>query len=398
MVDALADSAGGAVRLVGLEKRFEGSHAVRGIDLDIDAGEFFSLLGPSGCGKTTTLRMIAGFEEPSAGEILLDGADLVSVPAHRRPVNTVFQSYALFPFLNVWDNVAFGLRYQKGGGKDRKDVARRRVGEMLELVQMTDFARRRPGQLSGGQQQRVALARALVLQPRVLLLDEPLGALDAKLRKHLQLELKAIQQEVGVTFVYVTHDQEEALTMSDRLAVMRDGRVEQVGAPEAVYAAPESAYVAGFLGSANVLDVTVHGAGPGGSVDCGLGELGLRAVGPTTAGSGKVIVRPERIVLEPAEDAAPEPAGHNVFHGLVDRIVYLGPTTHVVVRLADGQTLLVAVPNTGEPLSSPFVVGRPVRATFPAEAARLLPGDEELSADPTEALPDQRASAAAGTT
>jgi spermidine/putrescine transport system ATP-binding protein len=398
MVDALADSAGGAVRLVGLEKRFEGSHAVRGIDLDIDAGEFFSLLGPSGCGKTTTLRMIAGFEEPSAGEILLDGADLVSVPAHRRPVNTVFQSYALFPFLNVWDNVAFGLRYQKGGGKDHKDLARRRVGEMLELVQMSDFARRRPGQLSGGQQQRVALARALVLQPRVLLLDEPLGALDAKLRKHLQLELKAIQQEVGVTFVYVTHDQEEALTMSDRLAVMRDGRVEQVGAPEAVYAAPESAYVAGFLGSANVLDVTVHGAGPGGSVDCGLGQLGLRAVGPTTAGSGKVIVRPERIVLEPAEDAAPEPAGHNVFHGLVDRIVYLGPTTHVVVRLADGQTLLVAVPNTGEPLSSPFVVGRPVRATFPAEAARLLPGDEELTADPTEALPDQRASAAAGTT
>jgi spermidine/putrescine transport system ATP-binding protein len=401
MVDALADSAGGAVRLVGLEKTFEGSHAVRGIDLDIHAGEFFSLLGPSGCGKTTTLRMIAGFEEPSAGEILLDGADLVAVPAHRRPVNTVFQSYALFPFLNVWDNVAFGLRYQKGSGTDRKDskaFARRRVGEMLELVQMSDYARRRPGQLSGGQQQRVALARALVLQPRVLLLDEPLGALDAKLRKHLQLELKAIQQEVGVTFIYVTHDQEEALTMSDRLAVMRDGRVEQVGAPEAVYAAPESAYVAGFLGSANVLDVTVHGAGPGGSVNCGLGELGLRAVGPTTAGSGKVIVRPERIVLEPAEDAAPEPAGHNVFHGLVDRIVYLGPTTHVVVRLADGQTLLVAVPNTGEPLSSPFVIGRPVRATFPPEAARLLPGDEGLTADPTEALPDQRASAAAGTT
>jgi spermidine/putrescine transport system ATP-binding protein len=400
MVDALTDSAGGAVRLVGLEKRFEGSHAVRGIDLDIHAGEFFSLLGPSGCGKTTTLRMIAGFEEPTAGEILLDGADLVAVPAHRRPVNTVFQSYALFPFLDVWDNVAFGLRYQKGGAKDRKDskvLARRRVGEMLELVQMSDYARRRPGQLSGGQQQRVALARALVLQPRVLLLDEPLGALDAKLRKHLQLELKAIQQEVGVTFVYVTHDQEEALTMSDRLAVMRDGRVEQVGAPEAVYAAPESAYVAGFLGSANVLDVTVHGAGPGGSVDCGLGELGLRAVGPTIAGSGKVIVRPERIVLEPAEDATPEPSGHNVFHGLVDRIVYLGPTTHVVVRLADGQTLLVAVPNTGEPLSSPFVVGRPVRATFPPEAARLLPGDEGLTADPTQALPDQRASAVAGT-
>src|SRR3954451_23713741 len=279
MVDALADSAGGAVRLVGLEKRFEGRHAVRGIDLDIHADECFSLLGPSGCGKTTTLRMIAGFEEPSAGEILLDGADLVAVPAHRRPVNTVFQSYALFPFLNVWDNVAFGLRYQKGSGKDRKDLARRRVGEMLELVQMSDYDRRRPGQLTGGQQQRVALARALVFHPRVLPLDEPLGALDAKLRKHLQLELKAIQQEVGVTFVYVTHDQEEALTMSDRLAVMRDGRVEQVGAPEAVYAAPDTAYVAGFLGSANVLDVVVQGGGDGAVIACRLGALPLRAAG-----------------------------------------------------------------------------------------------------------------------
>src|SRR4051812_48437962 len=255
MVDALADSAGGAVRLVGLEKRFEGSHAVRGIDLDIHAGEFFSLLGPSGCGKTTTLRMIAGFETPTSGEILLDGADLVSVPAHKRPVNTVFQSYALFPFLDVWDNVSFGLRYRHVG----KEEGRRRVGEMLELVQMSQHARRRPGQLSGGQQQRVALARALVLAPRVLLLDEPLGALDAKLRKHLQLELKAIQKSVGVTFVYVTHDQEEALTMSDRLAVMRDGQVEQLGAPEAVYAAPDTAYVAGFLGSANVLDVEALG-------------------------------------------------------------------------------------------------------------------------------------------
>ena len=387
-------STGGAVRLVGLEKQFEGSHAVRGIDLDIHAGEFFSLLGPSGCGKTTTLRMIAGFEEPTAGQILLDGADLVAVPAHRRPVNTVFQSYALFPFLDVWDNVAFGLRYQRP--KESSTVTRRRVGEMLDLVQMTDYARRRPGQLSGGQQQRVALARALVLQPRVLLLDEPLGALAAKLRKHLQLELKAIQQEVGVTFVYVTHDQEEALTMSDRLAVMRDGRVEQLGAPEAVYSAPESAYVAGFLGSANVLDVSVRRAGPAGSVDCGLGELALRAVGSASAATGKVIVRPERITLEPAQDAGPEPAGHNVFHGLVDRIVYLGPTTHVVVRLADGQVLLVAVPNTGEPLSSPFVAGCPVRATFPAEAARLLPGDEAVPADQTLTLPDQRASAAAG--
>jgi spermidine/putrescine transport system ATP-binding protein len=372
---------GGAVRLVGLEKVFDGAHAVRGIDLDIRAGEFFSLLGPSGCGKTTTLRMIAGFEAPTAGQILIDGSDVVRVPPHRRPVNTVFQSYALFPFLDVWHNVAFGLRYQKAS----KQETSRRVGAMLELVQMGDFATRRPGQLSGGQQQRVALARALVLDPDVLLLDEPLGALDAKLRKHLQLELKSVQESVGVTFVYVTHDQEEALTMSDRLAVMRDGRVEQVGAPEAVYAAPESAYVAGFLGSANVLDVSVLGADDG-AVGCRLGTLPLRASGAPNAGAGKVIVRPERIALAAAATADVAAAGDNVFHGLVDRVVYLGPTTHVVLRLADGQTLLVAVPNTGEPLSSPFTVGAPVRASFPPEAARLLPGGT---------LPDQRASAAA---
>jgi spermidine/putrescine transport system ATP-binding protein len=379
---------GGAVRLVGLEKTFEGAHAVRGIDLDIRAGEFFSLLGPSGCGKTTTLRMIAGFEQPTAGQILLDGKDLVSVPPHRRPVNTVFQSYALFPFLNVWDNVAFGLRYRKA----TKQETTRRVGEILELIQMSDYATRRPGQLSGGQQQRVALARALVLNPTVLLLDEPLGALDAKLRKHLQLELKALQRSVGVTFVYVTHDQEEALTMSDRLAVMRDGLVEQVGAPEAVYAAPDSAYVAGFLGSANLLDVEVVGP-DGAAVTCRLGSLPLRAVGTAHAGPGKVIVRPERISLATADSADTTPVGHNAFHGLVDRVVYLGPTTHVVLRLADGQTLLVAVPNAGEPLSSPFVVGCPVRATFATEAARLLSHEPEETIDPTEAMPDQRASA-----
>jgi spermidine/putrescine transport system ATP-binding protein len=388
---AESSTRGGAVRLVGLTKSFDDAQAVRGIDLDIRAGEFFSLLGPPGCGKTTTLRMIAGFEPPTSGQILLDGADLVSVPAHQRPVNTVFQSYALFPFMTVEDNVAFGLRYQKV----HKDDGRRRVAEMLELVQMSAYAKRRPGQLSGGQQQRVALARALVLKPRVLLLDEPLGALDAKLRKHLQLELKAIQQEVGVTFVYVTHDQEEALTMSDRLAVMRDGRVEQLGAPEAVYAAPETAYVAGFLGSANVLDVDVLGSHASGAVSCRLGALDLRTVGTARTGAGKVVVRPERIALAPVEDAGDVPEDANAFHGLVDRIVYLGPTTHVVVRLADGQTLLVAVPNAGEPLSSPFVAGRAVRATFPPEAARLLTTDDEEPAAATEALPDQRASAGA---
>jgi spermidine/putrescine transport system ATP-binding protein len=222
---------GGEIRLVELVKSFDGVPAVTGIDLDIPAGQFYSLLGASGCGKTTTLRMIAGFEKPDSGRIELDGRDVAGDPPNRRPVNTVFQTYALFPFMTVWDNVAFGLRYQKAP----KDETKRRVGEALDLVQMGKFAKRRPSQLSGGQQQRVALARALVLRPRVLLLDEPLGALDAKLRKQLQLELRAVQREVGITFVYVTHDQEEALTMSDQIAVLAEGRVEQIGPPQEIY-------------------------------------------------------------------------------------------------------------------------------------------------------------------
>ena len=224
---------GGSLQLLGLHKSYGDVPAVRGIDLDIAAGEFFSLLGPSGCGKTTTLRMIAGFETPTSGEIRIDGADVSRIPANDRPVNTVFQNYALFPFMTVEDNVAFGLRYQKVGKADGK----RKVAESLDMVRMGQYAKRRPGQLSGGQQQRVALARAIVLGPRVLLLDEPLGALDAKLRKTLQVELKSLQESLGITFVYVTHDQEEALTMSDRMAVMAGGQVEQVGTPAEVYAA-----------------------------------------------------------------------------------------------------------------------------------------------------------------
>ncbi len=251
--------AGGEVQLVALTKRFDDVEAVAGIDLLIPCGEFFSILGPSGCGKTTTLRLVAGFEEPTSGAILLDGEDVARKPPHKRNVNTVFQSYALFPFLTVADNVAFGLRYQDASKAERV----RRVGEALELVQLNGYERRRPGQLSGGQQQRVALARALVLNPSVLLLDEPLGALDAKLRRTLQIELKSLQEHVGITFLYVTHDQEEALTMSDRLAVMEAGKVAQVGPPGEVYEEPANAYVADFLGVSNLMEARATGRGTG---------------------------------------------------------------------------------------------------------------------------------------
>jgi spermidine/putrescine transport system ATP-binding protein len=259
---------------VKLEKRFGDFVAVDGIDLSIAPGEFFSLLGPSGCGKTTTLRLVAGFEQPTSGAILLDGVDLARTPPHRRPVNTVFQSYALFPHLTVEDNVAYGLRWQHGGVS--KADRRRRVGDAIALVRLEGLAHRKPAQLSGGQQQRVALARALVLKPSVLLLDEPLGALDAKLRKALQHELTSLQRDVGITFVYVTHDQEEALTMSDRLAVMDRGRVAQVGPPREVYTEPATAYVADFLGVANLLDVMATGPAAGGGHCVRLENIDLR--------------------------------------------------------------------------------------------------------------------------
>src|ERR1700735_5604120 len=250
--------AGGRVELISLTKRFT-EIAVDSIDLAISSGEFFSLLGPSGCGKTTTLRLIAGFEQPTAGRILLDDVDVSGVAPHKRNVNTVFQSYALFPFLTVFDNVAFGLRT-------------RRVNKALDLVKLRTFAKRRPGQLSGGQQQRVALARALVLQPSVLLLDEPLGALDAKLRRSLKVELKALQEQVGITFLYVTHDQEEALTMSDRLAGMRGGKIMQIRRPPEVYEEPADTYVADFLGVSNLMEVDVVSRGPGSCCSVQLGE------------------------------------------------------------------------------------------------------------------------------
>jgi spermidine/putrescine transport system ATP-binding protein len=365
---------GGEVRLVGLEKRFEDVTAVAGIDLEVPGGEFFALLGPSGCGKTTTLRLVAGFEQPTAGRILLDGVDMARTPPHKRKVNTVFQSYALFPFLDVADNVAFGLRFQDVG----KAEARRRVAEALALVQLQGLERRRPAQLSGGQQQRVALARALVLNPSVLLLDEPLGALDAKLRKALQVELKALQETVGVTFIYVTHDQEEALTMSDRLAVMAGGRIEQVGAPAQLYEEPATTYVAGFLGVANLFPATAKGADGGGRCRLRLGDFDLEAAGGDTAASGevRVVIRPERVQLEPYGSSGP-----NRVPGMVERLVYQGPATQLVVRLANGESLQALVQNQGQPLS--WRQGTAIAVHLPADALRVLSDPSAPEGAPT---------------
>ncbi|HEX6678702.1 MAG TPA: ABC transporter ATP-binding protein [Actinomycetes bacterium] len=364
--------AGGRVQLAGLVKRFDDVVAVDGIDLDVPGGEFFCLLGPSGCGKTTTLRLVAGFEQPDEGRILLDGVDVARTPPHRRNVNTVFQSYALFPFMSVHDNVAFGLRYQDVARAE----ARRRVGDALALVQLEGLAARRPAQLSGGQQQRVALARALVLEPSVLLLDEPLGALDAKLRKALQLELKALQETIGITFVHVTHDQEEALALSDRLAVMRGGRVEQVGTPAEVYQEPASTYVADFLGVANLMPA--HADGPAGEGRCRvrLGEFAFDAGQGETGARGRVnvVIRPERVRLEPHGSG-----GGNRMPGMVERLVYLGPVTQLIVRLAHGEAVQAVVQNGGEAL--PWRQGTPVAAHLPADALRVLRADGDGAGD-----------------
>lgn len=358
---------GGAIQLRQLVKTFGGIPAVNGIDFDIPAGEFFSLLGASGCGKTTTLRMIAGFEKPDSGQILLDGRDLSKDAPHTRPVNTVFQNYALFPFMNVRENVAFGLKYQKLG----KAETAKRVSQALELARLQGYGERRPGQLSGGQQQRVALARALVLNPRVLLLDEPLGALDAVLRKQLQLELRALQREVGITFVYVTHDQEEALTMSDRIAVLAEGKVEQIGGPQEIYAMPSTTYVAGFLGSANIFDADLVSVSAG-EATCSVldTKVSARVDTDVTPGPAAVVIRPERIAMAGADDDVP--AGRNVLRGMVRDIVYLGAATQVHVELTAGHVLTVEVANHDGPTSVPYPPGATVQCVCTADAVRVL--------------------------
>ena len=354
----------GEIELSKLTKQFEELTAVDGIDLHIPGGEFFSLLGPSGCGKTTTLRMIAGFEQPTSGEILLDGTDVAYTPPHQRNVNTVFQNYALFPHLNVYDNIAYGLKR----AKRPKAEIRERVGTALELVQLPGYERRQPSQLSGGQQQRVALARALVLNPAVLLLDEPLGALDAKLRKALQIELKSLQQEVGITFLYVTHDQEEALTMSDRLAVMNGGHIEQVGAPQDVYEDPETLYVADFLGVSNLMEATIVSSGTSAcQVALDGYELQTRGTDRDVTGEAKIVIRPERVELE--EHGSP--SGPNRIPGMVERVVYVGSAIQVIVRGATGESLQALVQNTGGGI--PYEQGTPVQLHLPVDALRVLP-------------------------
>ncbi|MFZ9628378.1 MAG: ABC transporter ATP-binding protein [Ilumatobacteraceae bacterium] len=333
-----------AIQLVGLRKSFgTGQHdvtAVDGVDLEIGEGEFFSLLGPSGSGKTTVLRMIAGFEQPTAGAILLGGVDVTSLAPYDRDVNTVFQDYALFPHMTVAENVEYGLRVRRVGRVERRD----RAHEMLAKVRLDGYGSRRPSQLSGGQRQRVALARALVNRPKVLLLDEPLGALDLKLREEMQIELRAIQRDVGITFVFVTHDQGEALSMSSRLAVFNHGRIEQVGTPREVYESPATSFVAGFVGASNVLSAS----------------LSARVLGASSLHS----VRPERIRVLAA--GAPTGADEVVVDGSVADVQYLGSECRVRVALDDGSTILATVPSDGH---GGVAAGSPIRLSWPRAAA-----------------------------
>jgi spermidine/putrescine transport system ATP-binding protein len=365
--------------VIGLDqvsKRFGDFVAVHEADFSIGRGEFFSMLGPSGCGKTTTLRMIAGFEAPTSGRILIEGEDVSRTPPYKRNVNTVFQQYALFPHMSVFDNVAFGLRSRRFP----KTWVTESVGEMLEIVRMVDFAKRRPAQLSGGQQQRVALARALVNKPAALLLDEPLAALDLKLRQAMQLELKRIQRDTQVTFIFVTHDQQEALTMSDRIAVMSEGWVEQIGSPTEIYHRPATPFVAGFIGEANLLPGTLEGhQGDVATVTVAGGTI---AVPDATAATGAVLVmvRPEKVQVgraAPVNGQAGVPA-------TVDEIIFRGPLVHVAMTAADG-TPLVAHLADDRPLGG-LRPGDPAWARWDREVAYLVPAAVGHSAAPPDPL------------
>ena len=365
----MAEDRSVAIALEGVSKRFGKAEAVRDVTLAIREGEFFSLLGPSGCGKTTTLRMIAGFEVPDEGRIVLQGEDVTSVFSNRRPVNMVFQQYALFPHMSIYDNVAFGLKVKRVPRGEHRG----RVEEVLRVVELEGLERRRPRQLSGGQQQRVALARALVNNPAALLLDEPLGALDVKLRKQMQLELKRIQHALGTTFVYVTHDQEEALAMSDRIAVMNRGRVEQIGGPREIYDHPSSAFVADFIGSLNALDVTVDELV--GTYALARIADGQRVVVPVESGADigdslRVAVRPERVQIALA--GTPVPDGGSRLEGNVAEVVFLGMYTQFHVDTRAGRLLSHRL---ADELGAPFDVGARVVVSWEPEHTSLLGGD-----------------------
>jgi len=366
------------VQIQRVTKRFGPVTAVDSMDLAIERGEFYSLLGPSGCGKTTTLRMIAGFEQPTEGEIFLAGQPIAGVPPYKRNVNTVFQHYALFPHMNVAQNVGYGLRQRK---VEKKEEARR-VSETLELVRLGGYEKRRTWEMSGGQQQRVALARALVNRPTVLLLDEPLGALDLKLRKEMQLELKALQREVGITFVYVTHDQEEALTMSDVIVVMRDGLIQQKGDPTVLYERPVNRFVADFIGTTNFMDATVAESDGEGSVVVrtarGLTLRGVMTSGDARPAAGDAVIvatRPERLEVIPAESAGTAGSGMTQIRGRIQQGTYLGDQTEYRVQTDDAGDLIVRHQNAAGAGGAPGVgPGDPVVVRWQEEANLILTG------------------------
>ncbi|MDQ0894762.1 spermidine/putrescine transport system ATP-binding protein [Agromyces ramosus] len=370
---AAIPEAAGTVLLDGVTKRYGQATAVDRMSLTVQPGEFISLLGPSGCGKTTTLRMIAGFEHPDAGDIRVSGRSVLGVPPYRRDVNTVFQAYALFPHMSVAENVAYGLQQHRAS----KAAIREQVVEALDLVQMRRFADRKPTQLSGGQQQRVALARALVNRPAVLLLDEPLGALDRQLREEMQLELKLLQSRLGITFVFVTHDQGEALSMSDRVAIMRDGRIEQLADADTIYARPVSAYVAAFVGQQNFFRGPVVEGGT--AVDSPHALVrGIRAE-LADGLQGQAAVRPEFVSIAPdASEARADAAGPvNTARGTLIGVAHLGETMQYLVRLGEEQSLIVRRPTPDAPQ---LAVGDPVVASWSAERVLLFPADDAASA------------------
>ncbi len=366
----------GGLRLRGLTKEFAGFTAVRSLDLDVPSGSFFALLGPSGCGKTTTLRMVAGLERPTSGTIELGGKDITWSKPYRRPVNTVFQNYALFPHLDIFENVAFGLRRRGTRNVEQQ------VNEMLELVELQTQARKRPAQLSGGQQQRVALARALINRPEVLLLDEPLGALDLKLRRSMQIEIKRIQTEVGLTFIHVTHDQEEAMTMADTIAVMNRGVIEQMGAPAELYDNPDTTFVANFLGQSNLIEVQVLGRD---ATSVTVDMQGTQASIPSArahvdgvAGEkGWVGVRPEKVLIAAPGDPIDAP-GNKIPGGVVSDVSFVGVSTQYLVRMPWGQELQVFEQNTGR--HRLFRQGEAVDVSWRPEFAFLLDHNQDASA------------------